>query len=53
MSDTSCAAKDQRTNFDTRNTDTNVSSLYHADVIRAVTYSEEDGLLVLLDKLDY
>lgn len=26
--------------------------LDHADVVGAVTYSKEDGLLVLLDKLD-
>jgi hypothetical protein len=43
----------KKTDLDTRNTDTNVSSLYHADIIRAVTYSEENGFLVLLDKLDY
>lgn len=38
--------------FDTRDTDANVCSLDHADVVGAVANCEQDGLLVLLDEFD-
>lgn len=38
--------------FNTRDTNANVRSLDHADVVGAVTDCEQNGLLVLLDELD-
>lgn len=38
--------------FFSRDTHTNVSSLYHADVIGAVPYGQSQDVQVVLDKMD-
>ena len=47
------AWQETTTHLDTRNSNTNVRSLYHADIIRTVTDREENGFLILFDQLDY
>lgn len=43
---------ERTTNFDTRDTDTDMSSLDHANIIRTITDGEQYGFLVLLYKFN-